>query len=93
MASVKINISVNPELLERMDIYSKNNAISRSGLISLAVSQYLNSIEMQPKVKQLMNQLTAAFDGALKGNLSEDEKKEVYNRMQSSYAEIEKKSF
>lgn len=45
MAS-KINFSINEDLLERADKYCEQNYISRSGLISLALTQYLASQEV-----------------------------------------------
>lgn len=37
----KINISINDDLLKRADKFGEDNFISRSGLISLSLSQYL----------------------------------------------------
>lgn len=42
---MKINITMNDELLERVDKYAKENYTTRSGLISLACVQYLNQQE------------------------------------------------
>ncbi|WP_405308743.1 hypothetical protein [Methanobrevibacter sp.] len=43
----KINISINEDLLERIDKFSENNYLSRSGLISLACSQFLLTQETE----------------------------------------------
>lgn len=42
----KINISINDDLLARVDNTADDNFISRSGLISLALVQYLNQADM-----------------------------------------------
>lgn len=42
----KINISINEDLLKRADKFGKDNSISRSGLISLSLSQYLAQQEV-----------------------------------------------
>lgn len=42
---MKINISINDELLERIDKYADANYMSRSGCISLGMASYLNSNE------------------------------------------------
>lgn len=47
----KINISINEELLDRADKYGEQNYISRSGLISLALSQYLAAQEANAMLK------------------------------------------
>lgn len=41
----KINISISEDLLLRADRFSENNNLSRSGLISLSLNQYLGSQE------------------------------------------------
>lgn len=44
----RINITVDEELLNRIDSYSKKRFVSRSGLISLVLSTYLDSVESVP---------------------------------------------
>ena len=41
----KIQISIDEELLTRIDNYSRKNYMSRSGFISLACNNHLNSVE------------------------------------------------
>lgn len=43
---MKINITLNDELVSRIDNYADNNYMSRSGLISLACTQFLNAYEV-----------------------------------------------
>ena len=43
---MKVNVSIDEELLKRMDKYADENFMSRSGLISLAVTQYLNQFDI-----------------------------------------------
>ena len=50
MKSIKINITVPDTLLEKMDDYAKANAMTRSGLIQLATSQYIQAQEMMPSL-------------------------------------------
>ena len=50
---MKINISINDDLLSKADSYAEQNFLSRSGLISLALTQLLNQYEMINTVKQL----------------------------------------
>lgn len=49
----KINISINDELLERIDKFTENNYLSRSGLISLACNQYLITMEAQAMFRSM----------------------------------------
>lgn len=49
----KVQISIDDRLLQRIDNYADDNFISRSGLISLAMCEYLNSKEVIGLVKNL----------------------------------------
>lgn len=44
--NVKINVSIKEELVKRLDAYAERNYLSRSGLVSLALTNYLNSVEL-----------------------------------------------
>lgn len=50
---MKVNITMNDKLMERVDNYADNNYMSRSGLISLATTQYLNQVEVIGAVKDM----------------------------------------
>ena len=50
---MKINISINDDLLSKADSYAEQNFLSRSGLISLALTQLFNQYEMIKTVKEL----------------------------------------
>lgn len=43
---MKVNVTLDDELMARIDDYADRNYMSRSGLISLATTQYLNTNEM-----------------------------------------------
>lgn len=49
----KITISLDDELVKRADNYADENYMSRSGLISIALTQYLNSADVTRAVKDL----------------------------------------
>lgn len=50
---MKINISIDDELLKRIDSYADDNYMSRSGLFSLAVVQYLNQQEAFKAIRDM----------------------------------------
>lgn len=50
---MKVQVSLDDNLVSRIDNYADANYMSRSGLISLATSQYLNSVEMIMMVKDM----------------------------------------
>lgn len=43
---MKVQISLDDALMSRIDTYADSNYMSRSGLISLACTQFLNSADM-----------------------------------------------
>lgn len=49
----KITISLDDELLKMADNYADKNYMSRSGFISLSLTQYLNSLEVQTAIKNM----------------------------------------
>ena len=49
----KITISLDDELVKRVDNYADENYMSRSGLLSLAVTQYLNSADVTRAIKEI----------------------------------------
>ena len=70
MKAVRINITIQDDLLEKVDAYTASNAMTRSGLIQLALSQYLQAQEMLPNLNNafaLMGSLAkrAATEGGV----------------------------
>jgi len=49
----KIQISINDELLKRVDDFADESYTSRSGLVTQALSEYLNARETMKLVKNL----------------------------------------
>lgn len=50
---LKLGITMNEELASRMDEYAAENYMTRSGVISMAVSQFLNAKDMSKTLKEL----------------------------------------
>jgi len=50
---MKLGIALDDELLARIDRYADENYMSRSGLISLACTQFLNMSEVTMAIKDL----------------------------------------
>lgn len=50
---MKVNITLNDDLLARIDQYADSNYMSRSGLISLAVTQFLNAADVTTAIKNM----------------------------------------
>lgn len=50
---MKVGITLDDELLKRIDACADANYMSRSGLLSVAATQFLNSLELQDAIKGL----------------------------------------
>jgi metal-responsive CopG/Arc/MetJ family transcriptional regulator len=50
---MKVGITLDDKLLQRIDDYADENYMSRSGLISLAATQFLNAADVSRAVRDL----------------------------------------
>lgn len=50
---MKVQISLNDDLLARIDKCAKENYLNRSAFLSIASTQYLNSLEMVSALREL----------------------------------------
>ena len=90
--SKKINVTIRDDLLDRMDGYADDNGMTRSGLIAIAVTQYLNAVEAMPSVNKLLNAMAAVSDGVLKGEMPPSEARARLDAIQVTYDELTKKA-
>ena len=71
---MKMQISLDDKLVERIDSYADENYMSRSGLISLACTQYLNSADVVRVVKEMGIAINKIAD---MGGLDDDTQKQI----------------
>lgn len=88
----KLNVTIREDLLERMDNYADDNGMTRSGLIAVAVTQYLNAVEAMPSVNKLLNAMAAVSEGVLKGEMPPQEAEARLAAIQVTYEELTKKA-
>ena len=88
MASKKINITLDEELLDRIDKYAKSNAMSRSGLLAMSAAQYLNAVESMPSINKLLNSMVAVVEGTLNGDVSPADAEQRMQQIQNSYTAL-----
>lgn len=88
----KLNVTIREDLLERMDNYADENGMTRSGLIAIAVTQYLNAVEAMPSVNKLLNAMAAVSEGVLKGEMPPHEAEARMAAIQVTYEELTKKA-
>jgi metal-responsive CopG/Arc/MetJ family transcriptional regulator len=82
---MKVQISINDELLERADNFADENYMSRSGLIAQALNQYLTQAEVAIAVKNMALSLRKIADT---GQLDDEAIKqfEDYERIAKMYS-------
>lgn len=68
--NTKINITIDEDLIKRADNFADDNYMSRSGLFSLAVTQYLNQNDVVRYVRDISLAMKKIADNK---DLSEDE--------------------
>ena len=78
---MKINISLDDKLVNRIDEYADYNYMSRSGLISLACTQYLNSRDMIVA----MQKMSLAFEKIANDGLVDDDTQKQLNDIQKVF--------
>lgn len=81
--TVKVTISISPELLDRTDSFADENGMTRSGCISLALKQYLQAAEVMPSMSQIVGQF-ANFMGNAVGMSKEEQRKQLDEIEQSA---------
>lgn len=86
MPSKKINITLQVDLLDRADSYADKHGMTRSGLIAMALSQYLNAVEAMPNVQKLLASMAAVAEGAVTGKLDFDEASKKIEGIKEAYS-------
>lgn len=84
----KLSVTLREDLIERMDDYADENAMTRSGLIAVAVTQYLNAVEAMPSVNKLLSSMAAVVDGTFSGQLTPEDAEQRMVQIQNSYAAL-----
>lgn len=71
---MKLNITLNDELVKRLDAYAERNYQSRSGLIAQSCTQFLNAQELTLAITDLSFAVKKIAD---KGEIDEDTRKQI----------------
>jgi len=71
---MKINITMNDELLERLDKHAKEQYTTRSGLIAHACTQYLNQLESMQMIRMMSRAMQRIAES---GTIDEETKQQL----------------
>lgn len=91
ISAKKLNITLREDLLDRMDNYADENGMTRSGLIAVAVTQYLNAVEAMPSVSKLLDAMSAVTEGLLRGEYTPRDAEAKMSAIRATYEELTKK--
>lgn len=72
---MKVNISVNDDLMKRVDEYAERNFTNRSAVFSQSANQFL----LAQSIPQALGELTVAFKRIADNNEIDDESKKTLN--------------
>ncbi len=74
MAKIKVNITLDEELMRRVDEYAEENYLNRSSLVSLATTQFLNAADVTKAIKEMAFAMRKIADN---GEIDEQTKKDL----------------
>lgn len=60
----RLNISIDEEVIEKMDSFAKKKGLSRSALLTVSVNEYLNAQEKLPEYLAQLDELKKLIDDA-----------------------------
>ena len=80
---MKVQISIDDELMKKVDDYADSNYLSRSTLFTIAVTQYINTQDVTNAIKEMAICMMKIADSADKGTVTEEMLQEVedFNRI------------
>ena len=74
MAKIKVNITLDEELMRRVDEYAEENYLNRSSLVSLATTQFLNAADVTKAIKDMAFAMRKIADN---GEIDDETRKEL----------------
>lgn len=74
MAKIKVNITLDEELMRRVDEYAEENYLNRSSLVSLATTQFLNAADVTKAIKEMAFAMRKIADS---GEIDEQTKRDL----------------
>lgn len=74
MAKIKVNITLDEELMRRVDEYAEENYLNRSSLVSLATTQFLNAADVTKAIKDMAFAMRKIADN---GEIDDETRREL----------------
>lgn len=70
---IKLSISLDNAVLEKIDAFAKENGLTRSGLVAVACNDYISARQKMPELLSSFKRLGDLADKYQKGEISEVE--------------------
>lgn len=74
MAKIKVNITLDEDLMRRVDEYAEENYLNRSSLVSLATTQFLNAADVTKAIKDMAFSMRKIADN---GEIDDETRREL----------------
>lgn len=88
--ATKFSCSLRSDLVEWVDEKAHEMGVSRSGYIAMCVTQYKQSLEVQPQLSNLMNSLSNVMTGFANGTLTVDQAQMRLVDLDAEYSALKK---
>lgn len=69
----RVQISIDDDVLRRVDEVSKSMALSRSSFLSMAAMDYISAKEKAPLITSAFSSMAVLLDSRVKGEISQEE--------------------
>lgn len=69
----RIQVSMDDDVLKRIDDFAKSAALSRSAFLSMAAMDYITAKEKAPLITSAFSSMASLLDARVKGEISQEE--------------------
>lgn len=69
----RVQISIENDVLEKIDAFAKQSALSRSAFLSMAAVDYIAAKEKAPLITSAFSSMAALLDARVKGEISQED--------------------
>lgn len=87
---IRFQISMDENLMKKVDEAARSAGLSRSGFMSLAASDYISAKEKAPKVSEAFLKMAKLIDQRMNGEITKDELEKKFDEVSNSVNELQK---
>lgn len=69
----RIQVSMDDDVLKRIDDFAKSAALSRSAFLSMAAIDYITAKEKAPLITSAFSSMASLLDARIRGEISQEE--------------------